>query len=168
MSEGILIYGMTGKSLKKINLSDKLVARKGKDYYAESKRLNDEVMKIAETLKDNPMKFTIHKDDVDFNIEITKTDLKTVVGKNITDDKFNAIKNAMAKDLQGFLKKSDYLGFREPEEGKHPETSYFHYFHRNFGISAVLVLRKLKYKDIYKPYCIMPYSDDFELKKPPK
>ena len=33
------------------------------------------------------------------DVEITKSDLKTIVSKASRDNKFNAIKNALAKDI---------------------------------------------------------------------
>ncbi len=54
------------------------------DYYKESKRLRQEVLELAEHLKNNPMHFTI-TNVITMNVEITKTDLKTVVSKNVRD-----------------------------------------------------------------------------------
>ena len=78
---------------------------KARDYYLESKRLRAEVLSIAEGLKGNPMRFTIDNDEIRMDVEITKSDLKTLVGKNTGDDKFNAIKNALARDIEGYLRK---------------------------------------------------------------
>ena len=73
-------------------------------YYRESKRLRAEVLQQAEMLKDNPMRFVI-TNVITMMVEITKSDLKTIVSKNVRDNRFNAIKNALAKDIPGYLKK---------------------------------------------------------------
>ena len=79
------------------------------DYYLESKRLRKEVLQIADALKSKPMRFSI-TNGITMEVEITKSDLKTIVSKASRDNKFNAIKNALAKDIPAFLKKADYLG----------------------------------------------------------
>ena len=84
------------------------VMQRTKDnYYIESKRLRSEVMTIAETLKEHPLRFSI-TNGISMDVEITKTDLKTIVSKNVGDDKFNAIKNALARDIPGYLAKAQY------------------------------------------------------------
>ena len=70
-------------------------------YYRESKRLRAEVLQQAEMLKDNPMRFVI-TNVITMMVEITKSDLKTIVSKNVRDNRFNAIKNALAKDIPGY------------------------------------------------------------------
>ena len=47
------------------------------------------------------------------DVEITKSDLKTIVSKNTQDNRFNAFKNKVAQDIRGFLEKSVYEGWRE-------------------------------------------------------
>ena len=42
-------------------------------------------------------------------VEITKSDLKTIVSKASRDNKFNAIKNALAKDIPSYLRKENIL-----------------------------------------------------------
>ena len=54
---------------------------KPRDYYSESKRLRSEVLSIADGLKGNPMRFTIDN-KITMDVEVTKSDLKTIVGKN--------------------------------------------------------------------------------------
>ena len=88
-------------------------------------------------------------------VEITKSDLKTIVSKASRDNKFNAIKNALAKDIPGFLKKSEYIGWRTVKEGKHEESAYFAYFDRDLGVRTILALRKMKNGGPYKPYAII-------------
>ena len=88
------------------------------DYYKESKRIREEVLEQAELLKGNPLRFII-TNVITMRVEITKTDLKTIVSKNVGDDKFNAIKNALAKDIPGYIAKAEYLGWRPIAEGKH-------------------------------------------------
>ena len=91
-------------------------------YYQESKRLRNEVLLQAETLKGNPLR--VHVDNgIRMEVEITKTDLKTIVSKASRDNKFNAIKNALAKDIPSYLRKSEYLGCRTVSEGKHGESA---------------------------------------------
>lgn len=55
--------------------------RTEEDYYIESRRLREETMRMAETLKDNPMRFVI-TNVITMDVEITKSDLKTIVSKN--------------------------------------------------------------------------------------
>jgi hypothetical protein len=85
-----------------------MVKRTSEDYYLESKRLRKEVLAEAELLKGNPLRFTI-TNEITMRVEITKTDLKTIVSKASRDNKFNAIKNALAKDIPSFLRKGEYL-----------------------------------------------------------
>ena len=80
---------------------------------------------------------------------------KTIVSKNVGDDKFNAIKNALAKDIPGYLTKATYLGWRPVAEGKHFESAYFAYFSRELGCRTILCMRRLADGDIYKPYAII-------------
>ena len=88
-----------------------MAKRTDEDYYIESKRIRKEVLLQAEQLKGNPQKFII-TNCITMRVEITKTDLKTIVSKNVRDNKFNAIKNALAKDIKGYLMKAEYLGWR--------------------------------------------------------
>lgn len=74
-------------------------------------------MQQAELLKGRPLRFVI-TNEITMQVEITKTDLKTIVSKNVGDGKFNAIKNALAKDIPGYLAKATYLGWRPIAEGK--------------------------------------------------
>ena len=80
--------------------------RTSDDYYRESRRIREEVLQMAELLKGHPLRFII-TNEITMRVEITKTDLKTIVSKNVGDDKFNAIKNALAKDIPGYLAKAD-------------------------------------------------------------
>ena len=124
------------------------------DYYKESKRLREEVLQQAELLKVYPLRFEV-TNGITMQVEITKTDLKTIVSKNVGDDKFNAIKNALAKDIPGYLTKATYLGWRPVAEGKHFESAYFAYFSRELGCRTILCMRRLADGDIYKPYAII-------------
>ena len=76
-------------------------------------------------------------------------------GKNVNDDKFNAIKNALAKDIMGYLQKAEYLGWRPVAEDKHYESAYFAYFSRELGCKTILCMRKLADSGMYKPYAII-------------
>ena len=128
--------------------------RTSDDYYKESKRLRAEVLTMAEDLKGQPLRFVI-TNGITMNVEVTKSDLKTIVSKASRDNKFNAIKNALAKDIRGFLEKGQYLGWRSVIEGKHGESAYFAYFDREIGVRAVLAMRKMKNGGPYKPYAFI-------------
>lgn len=60
---------------------------------------------MAEALKEHPIHFTI-SNGITMNVEITKSDLKTVLSKNVRNNKFNAIKNALTRDINGYLEKA--------------------------------------------------------------
>ena len=128
--------------------------RPEEEYYIESKRLRAEVLIQAELLKGSPLRFII-TNEITMHVEITKTDLKTIVSKNVGDDKFNAIKNALAKDIPGYLAKATYLGWRPVAEGKHIESAYFASFSRELGCRTILCMRRLADGDVYKPYAII-------------
>ena len=128
--------------------------RTSEGYYKESKRIREEVLQQADSLIGNPLRFTI-TNGITMEVEITKSDLKTIVSKASRDNKFNAIKNALAKDIPGFLKKSEYIGWRTVKEGKHEESAYFAYFDRDLGVRTVLAMRKMKNHGPYKPYAII-------------
>lgn len=127
------------------------------EYYKESKRLRAEVLAQADDLKDHPLRFII-TNGITMEVEITKTDLKTIVSKASRDNKFNAIKNALAKDIRSYLEKGEYIGWRTVAEGKHGESAYFAYFDRKIGVRTVLTMRKMKNGGPYKPYAII---DDY-------
>lgn len=128
--------------------------RTDEDFYEESKRLRGEVLRMANALKDNPMRFSI-TNVISMDVEITKSDLKTIVSKNTQDNRFNAFKNRLAQDIRGFIEKSTYEGWREVIPGKHPETAFFAYFSREFGGKAYLCIRKIKNSGLFKPYAII-------------
>ena len=135
-------------------ISITMVKRTSEDYYLESKRLWKELLAEAELLKGNPLRFTI-TNEITMRVEITKTDLKTIVSKASRDNKFNAIKNALAKDIPSFLRKGEYLGWRHVKDGKHEESAYFAYFDREVGVRTILAMRKMKNGGPYKPYAII-------------
>lgn len=128
--------------------------RTQEDYYLESKRIRSEVLQFAEQLKGHPLRFII-TNGITMRVEITKNDLKTIVSKNVSDNKFNAIKNALAKDIPGYLEKAEYLGWRPIAEGKHSESAYFAYFSRELGCKTILCMRRMADGDVYKPYAIV-------------
>ena len=115
--------------------------RTEEDYYIESRRLREETMLVTNVIT--------------MDVEITKSDLKTIVSKNTQNNRFNAFKNKVAQDIRGFLEKSKYEGWREVIPGKHPETAYFAYFSRKLGEKAYLCVRKIKNTGLYKPYAII-------------
>ena len=128
--------------------------RTEEEYYIESKRIRKEVLEMAEVLKEHPMRFTI-TNGITMDVEITKSDLKTVLGKNVRNNKFNAINNALTKDIRNYLEKAEYLGWRPVAEGKHMESAYFAYYSRELGCKTFLCMRKLEDGNIFKPYAII-------------
>ena len=124
------------------------------EYYAESRRLRAVVMDMAKELIDHPKSFTIYN-GILMNVEVTNSDLRSIVNKNTRNNKFNAIKNALAMDIQGYLEKAEYLGWRPTIEGKHIESAYFAYFSRELGCKTILCMRKMKEGLVYKPYAII-------------
>lgn len=131
-----------------------MAKRSQEDYYKESKRIRAEVLQQAELLKGSPMRFTI-TNGITMEVEITKSDLKTIVSKASRDNKFNAIKNALAKDIYSYLQKSEYIGWRSTDNEKHSESAYFAYFDRKIGVRTILAMRKMKNGGPYKPYAIV-------------
>ena len=109
---------------------------------------------MADSLKSKPMRFTI-TNEITMEVEITKSDLRTIVGKSTKNNKFNAIKNALAKDIRSYLEKAEYLGWRPVAEGKHMESAYFAYYSRELGCKTFLCMRKLEDGNIFKPYAII-------------
>ena len=124
------------------------------DYYAESRRLRAVVMDMAKELIGHPITFTIYNGIV-MNVEVTNSDLRNLANKNTRNNKFNAIKNALAMDIQGYLEKAEYLGWRPIAEGKHIESAYFAYYSRELGCKTFLCMRKLEDGNIFKPYAII-------------
>jgi hypothetical protein len=131
-----------------------MAKRTQEDYYKESKRIRAEVLQEAEFLKGNPMRFTI-SNGITMEVEITKSDLRTLVGKSTRSNKFNAIKNALARDIVGYLNQAEYLGWRTVIEGKHPEAAYFAYYSRELGARTILCMRRMADGGMYKPYAII-------------
>ena len=80
--------------------------RTEEDFFNESKRLRAEALILADTLKDHPLRFKI-VNEIEMEVEITKSDLKTIVSKNTQDNRFNAFKNKLAQDIRGFLEKAE-------------------------------------------------------------
>ena len=71
------------------------------------------------------------------------------------DNKFNAIKNALARDIIGYLNKAEYVGWRRVVAGKHPEAVFFAYYSRELGARTILCMRRMSDGGIYKPYAII-------------
>ena len=128
--------------------------RTDEDFYAASKRLRAETIRMANTLKERPLRFTI-ENGIKMDVEITKSDLKTIVSKNTQDNRFNAFKNKLAQDIPGFLEKSKYEGWREVIPGKHPETAYFAYYSQELDTKVYLCIRRMKNTGLFKPYAII-------------
>ena len=85
--------------------------RTQEDYFAESRRLRAVVMAMAKNLIGHPLSFII-TNGITMRVEITNSDLRVIANKNTRDNKFNAIKNALAMDIRGYLEKAEYLGWR--------------------------------------------------------
>ena len=51
--------------------------RTEEEYYYESRRLCAETMLMADTLRDNPLRFTI-TNGITMDVEVTKTDLRRI------------------------------------------------------------------------------------------
>ena len=133
---------------------EKVSQRTEEEYYIESKRLRAEVIRMADALKDNPLRFTV-TNGITMDVEITKSDLKTITSKNTQDNRFNAFKNMVARDIKGFIEKATYEGWRAVIPGKHPEAAFFAYFSRELGGKAYLCIRKIKNTGLFKPYAII-------------
>lgn len=116
--------------------------------------MRKEVLQLAEGLKNRPLKRVI-SNGIRMNVEITKSDLRTLVGKSTRDNKFNAIKNALARDIIGYLNKAEYVGWRRVVAGKHPEAVFFAYYSRELGARTILCMRRMSDGGIYKPYAII-------------
>lgn len=129
-------------------------ARSEAQYHAASIELRKEALSIADSYVGNPLRFSI-SNGIEMDVEITKSDVKTIVGKRTHDAKFNAIKNALARDLKGYLKKAKYEGWREVIPNKHPETVYFAYYSRTLGAKTYLCVRKMGNTGLFKPYAII-------------
>lgn len=123
-------------------------------FYEESKRLRKEVLLLADSLKNNPLRFSV-TNEIRMDVEITKSDLKTIVSKNTQDNRFNVVKNTLAKNLRSFLEKGKYEGWRKVVYGKHPETAYFVYYSQEYEMKVYLCVRKMKNTGIFKPYAII-------------
>ena len=124
------------------------------EYYDLSKKYRSEALSNAETLKNNPKNIPVSK-GIKGIMEISKSDIKTIVSKNTQDARFNAFKNLLARDIEGFISKARYEGWREVIDGKHPETAFFVYYGREWKEKAYLCIRKMKETGKYKPYAII-------------
>ena len=141
--------------LHKISINTQMSREQSDDYYyRESKRLRAEVLQLADTLKGQPIRIVV-ENGITMEVEITKSDLRTLVGKSTRSNKFNAIKNALARDIISYLNKAEYLGWRTVIEGKHPEAAYFAYYSRELGARTILCMRRMADGGMYKPYAII-------------
>lgn len=64
--------------------------------------------------------------------------------RNRTQDDYYAESLRLVNDIQGYLEKAEYLGWRPTIEGKHIESAYFAYFSRELGCKTILCMRKMK------------------------
>lgn len=143
MSENINIYGLTPRDRSK---------RDSQYYYNETQRLKGEVMTLADSLVGKPKRFSIDN-GIEMDVEVTKSDLRNIVNKFSDDFKFNAIRNALVRDLEKYLNKAKYEGWREVEDGKHSEVAFFAYYSRALGAKTYLCMRKVG--KVFKPYAIV-------------
>ena len=126
-------------------------------FYHESKKLRKEVLELADLIKNKPMRFSV-TNGITMEVEVTKSDLKTIVSKNTSDNRFNVVKNMLAKDIRGFLERGVYEGWREVVQGKHPETAYFVYYSQEYDVKVYLCVRKLRATSLFKPYAMIDQS----------
>ena len=70
--------------------------------------MRTEVLQQADALKGHPLRVIV-KNVITMDVEVTKSDLRTLVGKSTCSNKFNAIKNALARDIIGYLNKAENL-----------------------------------------------------------
>lgn len=57
-----------------------MTKRTNEDFYSESKRIRNEVLRQADHMKGNPLRFSI-TNRITMNVEIMKSDLKTIMNK---------------------------------------------------------------------------------------
>ena len=107
MEFSLIILTFAGRILKLRTMSN----RNLEDYFVESRRLRALVMAKAKELKGNPITFVI-TNGITMHVEITNSDLRVIANKNTRNNKFNAIKNALAMDIKGYLEKAEYVGWR--------------------------------------------------------
>ena len=122
--------------------------------HKRSKEIRNEVLQMANHLVGNPKHFHL-SNVIEIDVEVTKSDLKTIVSKNSENELFNVFKNTLAKDIEGALRSSNYEGWRYVKEGKHPEAAYFVYYGKENEVKAYICLRKMKYNGKFKPYAIV-------------
>ncbi len=143
------------------------------DYDKKNEQVRKETLEWADSIANKPIRFSI-TNGIKMDVEVSKADIKKLVYKSIKDSKFNAIKNKLAQDVKGYIKKAKYVGWRETEPNKHFESAYFVYYNRTLGANTYLSLRRMKNSNIYKPYMIMDTKtfnenkDKIKTKMPPK
>ncbi|MBO4692416.1 MAG: hypothetical protein J5604_06535 [Bacteroidales bacterium] len=127
-------------------------------YYEMARKARAEALELANKYKLSPLTFEI-TNVIKMKIQVTKTDIRTIVGKNTSDDRFNWAKNETAKDIKAFLENAKYEGWADVLPGKHPESVYFVYYSKRKRRKLVLCVRKVKDLDVYKPYAIISHAD---------
>jgi hypothetical protein len=128
--------------------------RKVVDYDKKNEQIRKETLDWANSITKKPINFRV-TNGIEMDVEVSKSDIKRLVIKSTDDAKFNAIKNKLAQDVKGYIKKAKYVGWRETEPNKHFESAYFVYYNRTLGANTYLSLRRMKNSNIYKPYMIM-------------
>ena len=123
-------------------------------YHEMARKARAEALAIADTFKDKPQRFRICNGII-MDVEVTKADIKTILGKNLDDEKFNYIKNKIAQDIHGFLTIAKYEGWAEVQPNKHPECIYFVYYSKRNRRKVVLCVRKMRKTCVFKPYAIV-------------
>ena len=132
-------------------LTSKMEVKSPLTLYQRAKKAREEALAIAETFKGKPKRFAVDN-GIKMDMEMSRQDIKTLVGKNTPDDEFNLLKNEAAKDIPGFMKKAKYEGWSEVQPDKHPESAYFVYYSQELRKKIVLCVRKMKDTGRFKPY----------------
>lgn len=123
------------------------------EYWAEAKRLRELLIEKASYLKNNPITRSF-SNAIEGTLEITYSDVKRLVNKNTSDNKFNAFKNVLAQDYEHIIDKGHYEGYSLPDEGHHEEAIYFAYYSRKYKANAYVVLKKMHGTKKFKLHAI--------------
>ena len=79
-------------------LTSKMEVKSPLTLYQRAKKAREEALAIAETFKGKPKRFAVDN-GIKMDMEMSRQDIKTLVGKNTPDDEFNLLKNEAAKDV---------------------------------------------------------------------
>lgn len=109
-------------------------AEQDSDYYQRSK----ELVRLALANAGSQVGEFPLNNVIQGTLDITKSDIRNITGKNFVNNRFNVLKNMIAQDIRGFIEQATYEGWREVEPGKHPESVYFVYYSKELGVKAYL------------------------------